>query len=101
MHLLRDEADTVSIQLDASKGWLLLRFVASNKKLDRRGGFIGAVHLAQELDHVHALALRAAAESILQEIACPRSLMPMTKKERGQFTKWLPQLLPKVESMRG
>ena len=96
---LRDEAETVSIQQDASKGWLVLRFVGANKKLEHRGGFIGAMHLAQELDHVHALALRAATESILKELACPDSVMPMIKTEREQFTKWLPRLLPRVESM--
>ena len=96
---LRDEAETVSIQQDASKGWLLLRFVGATRKLDHRGGFIGAVHLAQELGHVHALALREATESILKELACPGSVMPFIRKEREQFTKWLPRLLPKVESM--
>ena len=89
----------MSIQQDASKGWLVLRFVAANKKLEHRGGFIGAFHLVQELDHVHALALRKATETILKELACPTTSMPMVRTERVQYTKWLPRLLPKIESM--
>ena len=57
------------------------------------------VHVVQELDHVHALALREATEGVLKELACPTTGLPMVKTERTQYTKWLPRLLPKIESM--
>ena len=62
---LRDEAESISIQQDVSKGWLVLRFVAANAQLQHRSGFLGASRVAAEKSHVHALALRSATEAWL------------------------------------
>ena len=99
--LLRSEAESVSLQQDVSKGWLVLRFIAANNDLVGYSGVIGACHLPSEVGHLHAQALKQATEKILEEMAVPTSRMPRRSQKRTAlregFKKFLPRLFGKIE----
>ncbi|OLP94103.1 hypothetical protein AK812_SmicGene23913 [Symbiodinium microadriaticum] len=96
---IRDEAKSISLQQDVSKGWLVLRYGSASDQLKDRSGFIGAYHLPQEIEHLHALAIRKATETLITELAEPAEKFPFSLKRRCGFTKFMPRFLPKVEAM--
>ena len=98
-HVLRDGAASVSLQQDVSKGWLVIRYAAATEKLAVRHGFIGALRLPSEKEHLHALAVREAMEGVISEMACPAGTFPGSTRKRERFGKFIPRLLPKVEAM--
>ena len=95
----RDEARSISLQQDVSKGWLVLRYGSASDQLNDRSGFLGAFHLPQEIEHLHALAIRKATETVITEFAEPGLKFPCSKKRRCDFKKFVPRFLPKVEAM--
>ena len=64
-----------------------------------RNGYVGALHVPLELDHVHAPAIRRASEIIMKELAIPASNMPHSKHPREDYPKFLRQMYPKVEAL--
>ena len=99
---LRAEAESISLQQDVSKGWLVLRFCSSSSALAQREGAIGARHLPTEAGHLHARALKDSTEQILKDLAVPVHSMPYAPKTkkvvpREQYRKLLNVMLPKIE----
>ena len=64
-----------------------------------RNGYVGALHVPWELDHVHAPAIRKASEIIMKELAMPASNMPHSKHPREDYAKFLMKIYPKVEAL--
>ena len=97
--VLRAEADSISLQQDVSKGWLVIRFICADAKLVRHAGFFGSAHLPSEEQHLHAAASKRATENVLSETAMPQHGMPFSNKckRRTAYTKLLPKMLGKIE----
>ena len=101
---IRSEAKSISLQQDASKGWLILRFSLADACLIRQEGVIGALHMPTEEGHLHAQALKSSTERLLNDLATPKAVMPSTArgtkgKCRESFEKLLSRMLPRVEMM--
>ena len=95
----RSEAESISLQQDASKGWLVMQFGSSTSQLQERHGYVGALHMPAELQHVHAPAIRKASELVLQELAMPGLKMPFSDEPREEFPGFLAKLYPRVEAL--
>ena len=98
----RHDAVSVGISQDASKGWLVLRYSSSNDRLSQGQGFVGAVHMPSKQEHLHARAIKQATEQALSDLACPTGCFPGYRGKhvkRTAYTKFLPQLLPKIEAV--
>ena len=77
----------------------MIRFGSSSENLEARSGFLGAINLPVELEHLHATAIRDATETVLKEFAAPSCPMPFCRTARVKFQKFLPRFLPKVEAL--
>ena len=95
----RNEASSISLQQDVSKGWLVLRFGSATAALESRSGFIGARHLPTTEENLHALALRDATIAILQNFAVPNDMMPFSDSYRTGYSKFMARMLPKIEML--
>ena len=79
---LRSGSESVSLIQDASHGWLSVKFGCCDSKLCSEQGSLGVMRIAN-LKQVHALKIREATTSIVEQFCCPISKMPLSKKKRS------------------